>query len=109
MPEWSVDDARTTPVTDGCLWCKGHVPDAERVPVGDGELLCPNCRDDLREFKRSRFVDVIVSAGLAPATRRVVLDHWDAIRADLAAQYEADDEVFPLPRRVSNADDHDEV
>jgi len=110
MPEsWTEGRARATPVRGACLWCKHDTPPALRIPVGDGEHLCPNCLGDLREFKRSRLVDIIVSSGLDPAARRIVLDHWDAVRADLIPIYEADNDVFPLPRRVSNATEYDEV
>ena len=110
MPDrWTEHDARVTPVTDACLWCKQTVPEAVRVPVGPAEYLCPNCLGDLREWARFRQVELFVSSGLDPALQRIVLDHWDAVRGELAGQYDADPaDLFPLPTRKSNADTYEQ-
>lgn len=107
MPDrWTQAEARETPVaSDACLWCKGDVDGG--IPVGQDERLCAACHGDLREWSRYRFVELYVSAGLEPATRRVVRDHWQAIQADLAAVYADHDDLFPLPSVKSNADGRD--
>ena len=106
--QWTEQDARDTPVTDGCLWCK-QTPD-NPIPVGDeGEVLCGNCRGDLREWARYRQVEIFVTSGLDPALQRIVLDHWDAVRSELGREYDGDPaDLFPLPTRKSNADSYEQ-
>jgi len=104
---WSEQDARDTPVTDGCVWCK-HQPDDAVTIRETGETLCRNCLGDLREWARHRQVEIFVTSGLDPALQRIVLDHWDAVRAELARQYEDDPaDLFPLPTRKSNANSYE--
>lgn len=101
--DWTEHDARTTPVEDGCVWCKHPVED-DGVPVGGHEQLCQNCHRDLREWARFRQVEIFVTSGLDPALQRIVLDHWDAVRAELGQQYDGDPaDLWPLPTRKSNA------
>ena len=100
--QWDETEARETPVTDGCIWCKQ--PPDDPIPIGDAEVICQQCRGDLREYGRYRQAELYVTAGLEPSLRRIVLDHWDEIRAELIRQH-ADDpaHLFPLPTRKSNA------
>lgn len=106
---WPETEARATPVTDGCVWCKQTVPTAVHIPVGADEYLCPNCLGDLREWGRFRQAEIFVTAGLEPALQRIVLDHWDSVRAELCAQYDDDPaDLFPLPTRKSNADTYEQ-
>ena len=99
--DWTDADARTTPVDrDRCLWCK-HPPDDDRIELDTGESLCGECAGDLREFKRSVFIDFLVAASLRPSVRAAVLDEWQDVQSVLARWHRDDQTLRPLPTRVS--------
>lgn len=106
---WPEDEARETPVDGVCIWCKREAPPEDRIPLGaddDGEpdeYVCRNCRGDLRMFGRAELVQLYTSGGLEPAVRRIVLDHYEAVRSELLREHADDPDLFPLPRRKSSA------
>lgn len=113
MSEWDQDAARTEPVDDSrCLWCK-HKPadDVEMYHIEEtGEAVCEHCLGDAREFKRFKLTELFVADGLEPATRRILLTHWQNARDELVDLYEDDDysDLFPLPAAESNAQTYEQ-
>lgn len=105
MPrEWDAPDSRTEPVdATRCVWCKHDVTDCDTVPVGDAERICRECLGDLREFKRSRYVDFLVASSLRTSTREALLDEWQDVAATLAEWHRDDPTLMMLPARESHA------
>jgi hypothetical protein len=101
------DDARERPVTPTrCLWCKHTVHGDDAHTLGTDERLCQQCLEDLREFKRTRFVDILVASSLEATTRTALLEDWHDIRDRIAEIHGGDTTLTPLPARTSNADDY---
>lgn len=108
MPDWSDTDARTERVPSGrCLWCKRdpEKADGDPVPLDTGERLCAVCAGDAREWKRTRFVDLLVSPALDATTQTLLLEDWRGLRDRLVDIHGDDDGIKALPTRTSNADD----
>ncbi|PSP18732.1 hypothetical protein BRC62_02625 [Halobacteriales archaeon QH_10_67_13] len=101
-PDGDTEDARETPVEDGCLLCKRRAEPSERVELETGEYLCDACHGDLREFDRSVHAQLWVSEKLG-RTRRILLDDWSEAVTDLSEDRRYAD---ALPRRRSNADEY---
>jgi hypothetical protein len=103
---WDDGDARTTPVeSDRCVWCKHDTAHADSVPLGDAERICEECVGDLREFKRTRFVDFLVAASLRTSVQNALLAEWADVQSTLAEWHRDDPTLSMLPARDSH--DHD--
>lgn len=102
--DWNPEDARTTRVDeDSCVFCKLDIEgDPHATPVGPTERICQSCLGDLREFKRTRYVDLLVSASLEAQTRDLLLEEWQPIQETLARIHEDGPKLKALPSRVSN-------
>lgn len=98
---WEQTSARETPVESGvCIWCK---QEPAEIRVGQEEHLCENCRGDLREFGRHKFVEFYVSSELHPTAQRIALDHYDAVRTELYQLHKGDPDIDLQPTVKSNA------
>lgn len=108
-PDWSADDARTDPVdSDVCVWCKCAHEDTDTTTLETGERICENCLGDLREWKRTRFADILVAPSLEQSIRTALLDDWQELMQVLASIHESDPKLKTLPTRTSNAHEHRE-
>lgn len=95
--DWTEDDARSTPVNgDRCLWCKCS-PVENPTRLASGEILCGACLGDLREWKRTRYVDLLVSSSLQPSTRAALLEEWSAVQDTLVEIQAGGQGVKALP------------
>lgn len=101
----TVEEARSEPVEEGCLWCKREPEDP--VPVGEDEVLCQNCHGDLREFGRTRFSVWLVSSEHEEEAQRILAEQYDFIEQALLTVYDEDDRLFELPTIKSNAENYD--
>lgn len=98
--------ARTTRVDpDKCVWCKQPTSE-DATPLGTGEAICESCLGDLREFKRTRYVDLLVSTGLESTTRTLLFEDWRGLRDRIVDLHDDDPGLKALPSRTSNADDY---
>lgn len=110
---WTRQRARETPVEGRCLWCKVLPRDADPevafVAVGEHEMLCSRCKADLREFGRATMVQIWTAGGLDPAVKRIVQDAWsERVQPQLAELYREDDDLYSMPRIISDASKHDD-
>jgi hypothetical protein len=108
-PDWTDEQAREEPTPRAkCVWCKCWPNESESVFLSTGERLCSNCLGDLREWKRTRFADMLVAPSLEDTIRSALLDDWQEMM-DLLAQIHGDDpKLKTLPSRTSNANEHRE-
>lgn len=98
-------EARERPVNPTrCVWCKHTLHSDDANSLDTGERICSQCLADLREFKRTRFVDLLVASSIEATTRTVLLENWHDIRDRIAEVHGGDDTLTPLPTRTSNAD-----
>lgn len=101
-------DGRTEPVdADRCLWCK-HTVDEDRIGLDTGESLCPECAGDLREFKRTVFVDLLVASSLRPSVQNAILDEWGDVQGTLLKWHRDDPRLYMIPARESHAHERSE-
>lgn len=104
MDEWDEATARSEQVDSAhCLWCKNDVPGTEYRTLETGERICVECVGDLREFKRTRHVDFLVSAALRSSVQNALLEEWQDVQAVLATWHRDDPTLHMLPARESNA------
>lgn len=104
MDEWNAVTARNEQVdAEKCLWCKNHVPGTEYLTLETGERICIECVGDLREFKRSRHIDFLVSAALRSSVQTALLAEWQDVQTALARWHRDDPTLHMLPARESNA------
>lgn len=108
-PDWTDDEARTTRVpSHRCIWCKGDLPETPTEALTTGERICENCAGDLREWKRTRFADILVAPSLEQSIRTALLDDWRDLMDTLAQIHDNDPKLKTLPTRTSNAHEHRE-
>ena len=107
--EWDEAEARETPVPEyRCLWCKIPMDewgeDVRCVEVGtEGEVLCSECRKDLRYYKRFLTVQIAAHDGFGPEVRRLMGKHFKNMAEDMEDLFPGDKDAFLQPPRNSNA------
>lgn len=108
--EWSVDEARETPVEDyRCVFCKvpmaewGEDMEAHEIGTTD-ESLCGECLRDLRYYKRVLSVLIVAHDGFGPAVRQAVDRHFRNLMEEVRdlTDTPADEDIL-RPPHDSNA------
>lgn len=108
-PDWTDEQARTEFVPGHqCIWCKGSLTDTTHDRLTTGERICENCIGDLREWKRTRFADMLVAPSLEDTIRTALLDDWQDLMDVMASIHAEDPKLKTLPSRTSNAHEHRE-
>lgn len=108
-PDWTDEEARRIPVpADRCIWCKCDLAASDSDPLDTGERLCRACRGDLREWKRTRFADMLVASSLEQSVKTALFDDWQGLMDMIARIHGDDPNLKTLPTRTSNANEHRE-
>jgi len=108
-PDWSDTEARENPVQSPvCIWCKCEPEGNLTTTLTTGERLCEHCLGDLREWKRTRFADLLVAPSLEQSIRSALLDDWQDMMGMLAQIHDTDPKLKTLPSRTSNSNEHRE-
>lgn len=107
--DWTDEQARSDRVPGTtCIWCKGDLDGTPNERLTTGERICETCVQDLREWKRTRFADILVAPSLEESIRTALLDDWQDLMALLAQIHDGDPKLKTLPTRTSNTHEHRE-
>lgn len=108
-PDWTEQSAREAHVpADRCMWCKCSITNNTTVTLSTGEELCRSCAGDLREWKRTRFADILAAPSLEDSIKTALFDDWRELTELLADIHAEDPKLKTLPSRTSNGNEHRE-